>query len=850
MIPRRLRIRNFLSYRDCEVDLTGLRLAVLCGPNGNGKSALLDAMTWALWGEGRGRLEDDRIHLGEHDMLVDFEFESSGDLFKVIRKRTRGKASGSLEFLQVTPEGGRTTLTGGVVSETQAEIIRKLRMDYDTFVNSAFIAQGRANEFTKKRPAERKEVFRNVLGLERYQEVAEAAAERRKDAVAALKEIERNVGEAAGEIQHLPALRARLEQATAERETLEPDLKRLDAEVVELRQAAADHARLQREAVEALRTVDSLRETTERLAHTIGQLETELAAVQDQLDRAPEVRRAHALLEQLREEEQAMAALQQQGLALQATINEADRRISVERARIETDLKANQASLQAAEASAASLPALLQQQGALTGQQAEVQKLVDESEALEAKAADLRTRAAREGEKANEAARQNTALKEREAQLDTAEAACPVCLKPLAAGDMDHVREEYERQREELRGRYETCRAAKASALDEADRITAASTARRDDARRRETALRERERTLMAQLPAAQEAERALPALRETVAALAASLTAEDFAADARAERAAAAQQLKTLGYDGEGHAAVRAQLGQYAGLDADYRALVVAEERATATRERLVREREELAARRCELSEAEAKLIAARDSLAMAEDVGPRLSQVQDELDSVRRREAELLVNIGQAQARHEALTLLESKLAVAQDQVAEKKEEESVYGDLAKAFGRDGIQAMLIDQSLPRVEHTANDMLDRMTGGRIHVNLATQRQSASGKVTETLDIRISDEIGTRDYEMYSGGEAFRVDFALRIALARLLAERAGATLPTLIIDEGFGTQDAEGIDRLVQAITAVQDEFRLILVVTHIEDLKERFERRIEVTKDHAHGSLARVL
>jgi exonuclease SbcC len=96
----------------------------------------------------------------------------------------------------------------------------------------------------------------------------------------------------------------------------------------------------------------------------------------------------------------------------------------------------------------------------------------------------------------------------------------------------------------------------------------------------------------------------------------------------------------------------------------------------------------------------------------------------------------------------------------------------------------------------------------------------------------------------------MYSGGEAFRVDFALRIALARLLAERAGATLPTLIIDEGFGTQDAEGIDRLVQAITAVQDEFRLILVVTHIEDLKERFERRIEVTKDHAHGSLARVL
>ena len=102
-----------------------------------------------------------------------------------------------------------------------------------------------------------------------------------------------------------------------------------------------------------------------------------------------------------------------------------------------------------------------------------------------------------------------------------------------------------------------------------------------------------------------------------------------------------------------------------------------------------------------------------------------------------------------------------------------------------------------------------------------------------------ETLDINISDELGTRNYEMFSGGEAFRINFALRIALSRLLAKRAGAPLPTIIIDEGFGTQDAAGLERLKEAISSIQDDFEKILVITHIEDLQESFTVRIEVTK-----------
>jgi exonuclease SbcC len=157
----------------------------------------------------------------------------------------------------------------------------------------------------------------------------------------------------------------------------------------------------------------------------------------------------------------------------------------------------------------------------------------------------------------------------------------------------------------------------------------------------------------------------------------------------------------------------------------------------------------------------------------------------------------------------------------------------------ELADAFGSNGIPAMLIENALPELEQDANDLLSRMTDNSTQVTFVTQRQGKSGKAIETLDIKIADSAGTRPYEMFSGGEAFRINLAIRIALSRLLARRAGAELRFLLIDEGFGTQDAQGRDRLVEAIAAIADDFDKILVVTHIDELKDRFDVHIEVTK-----------
>ena len=100
-------------------------------------------------------------------------------------------------------------------------------------------------------------------------------------------------------------------------------------------------------------------------------------------------------------------------------------------------------------------------------------------------------------------------------------------------------------------------------------------------------------------------------------------------------------------------------------------------------------------------------------------------------------------------------------------------------------------------------------------------------------------MQILISDEIGTRSYETFSGGETFRVNFALRIALSKLLARRSGAPLPILFIDEGFGSQDAVGQERLKEAIQSIQGDFKKIIVITHIQDVKDSFPDRIEVIK-----------
>ena len=181
MIPIRLALRNFMCYREGELSFEGLHVACLCGDNGNGKSALLDAMTWSLWGKARAKTDDELIHLGRTEMEVEFEFailQKGLERYRVIRKRTKPRANRAghpLLDLQIAADQGFRSIAGNSIRETEQKIIEILHMDYDTFINSVFLLQGRADEFTKKEPYKRKEILGNILGLSRYDELEKLA---------------------------------------------------------------------------------------------------------------------------------------------------------------------------------------------------------------------------------------------------------------------------------------------------------------------------------------------------------------------------------------------------------------------------------------------------------------------------------------------------------------------------------------------------------------------------------------------------------------------------------------------------------------------------------------------------
>ncbi|HOA24034.1 MAG TPA: SMC family ATPase, partial [Aggregatilineales bacterium] len=248
-------------------------------------------------------------------------------------------------------------------------------------------------------------------------------------------------------------------------------------------------------------------------------------------------------------------------------------------------------------------------------------------------------------------------------------------------------------------------------------------------------------------------------------------------------------------------------------------------EERAEAQTSRL----DELCAMLDEISQE-------REVVALKEE---ELSSWEGRLQDLRDQSWQAQSMLGAAQQRLNTIATQRERRKQVLKQLDDLADEQGVYEQLRDAFGKDGIPAMIIEAAIPEIETEANELLARMTDGRMHVRFDTQREKVTGGFKETLDIKIADELGTRDYETFSGGEAFRVNFAIRLALSRLLARRAGAQLRTLIMDEGFGTQDAQGRERLVQAINAIRDDFDLILVITHIDELRDAFPVRIEVTK-----------
>jgi DNA repair protein SbcC/Rad50 len=225
------------------------------------------------------------------------------------------------------------------------------------------------------------------------------------------------------------------------------------------------------------------------------------------------------------------------------------------------------------------------------------------------------------------------------------------------------------------------------------------------------------------------------------------------------------------------------------------------------------------------------------------------QITEKEMQLTAFRTEEKEARNLLGQATELISRVTQVEKVLLQKKEEKISLQKEKENFEELSLAFGKKGIQAMIIETAIPEIEDEANNLLGKLTNGRMKVTFETQRETktkvvgADGEkthgITETLDIIISDEMGERPYENYSGGEQFRVNVAIRLALSKLLTRRAGAKLQFLVIDEGFGTQDQEGRTKVVEVLDTIKNDFEKILVITHLEELKEEFPTRIEVSK-----------
>jgi len=341
------------------------------------------------------------------------------------------------------------------------------------------------------------------------------------------------------------------------------------------------------------------------------------------------------------------------------------------------------------------------------------------------------------------------------------------------------------------------------------------------------------------------QAAKLMVGLQEEIKKLEKTIRVKDYAPEEQKRLKEFEGQIKNIGYDEERHRKLNRKIEELSNAPLEKAKLEEADKKIDSLKDELSELKENYQQKELNLKDLEKKIEKIGVELKELPSLKGKLVQEGQVLNSDQTLKDRILEERGGYQSKfNQCLKLGKEKKGISKE-LEKNKKEQNIYEKLIVAFGKNGIQALIIENVLPEIEEEANDLLAKLTNNSTRISIASLRDLKSGRMKETLDIKISDELATRDYEMYSGGEAFRIDFSLRIALSKLLTRRAGTKLRTLVMDEGFGTQDEKSIDKLVQAIQSISDDFDKILVITHLESLKEKFPTIIEVTKLPGIGS-----
>ncbi|MDD5370942.1 MAG: SMC family ATPase [Anaerolineaceae bacterium] len=848
MIPLHLRLSGFLSYREpVELDFTSFDLACISGSNGAGKSSLLDAITWALFGVARRR--DDAVINSRCDaaeVVIDFEYE--GGAYRIQRSKKRDK-SADLQFFVLALDGGWKPLTESSLRETERRIQDTLRMDYETFTNASFFLQGKADQFAQQRPSDRKRILSSILGLEVWETYRVAAYEHRKALEQEAGRVEGRLGEIDQELSEEKVRKKRLAELEGLLKTISQQRHTQEGAVENLRRLVASLEE-QRRLVDSLRTrLSGARQMLDKLARQLAERQAERQTHLHEVERSAQIEAAFADWQRCQKDLEKWEQLAQGFREQDKKRSEPVTEIEAERRRLVQERQALERDEGRVRAALVEEPTYRQQLTAIEQATRLARERIEHRAELDRQMRELhQTQADAKAENPRLKAEMDD-LVERIHLLEQASGACPTCGQPLTPEECQKMVVELREAGKVMGDRFR-----------ENTRLLKQYESRLRDLESEHTGLASAEKELREQMRQSDQVAGRLTAVQQLsgewdangavrLAEVNRVLESEAYAPEARALLDEINEGLKALGYDAAAHDATRkAELAgrksaeQLRQLELARAALAPLEREIAGLEAQVRTQSAEVESQQAAYDQATEKYTASSADL-------PDLEEAEALLMELREKENRLRMDVGAARQKVAVLKDLRARQAELIERRETLSTQVSRHKTLERAFSKDGVPALLIEQALPELESQANQILDRMSDGSMSVRFETQKEYKDknrADLKETLDIVISDGAGTRDLEMYSGGEAFRVNFAIRLALSRVLAQRAGARLQTLVIDEGFGSQDAQGRQRLIETINLVRRDFSKILVITHMEELKDAFPTRIEVEKTPQGSSL----
>jgi DNA repair protein SbcC/Rad50 len=797
MILRRLRLKNYRKYSSLDLEFpTGLVGVV--GRNGAGKTTLLEAVAFVLYGSEASRTKAKGVRndgAGKDDSCeVELEFSIGGEPYRIVRLLRGINETHQAEMYKAGDPAPIATGVSGVLSAVK----RLIGMDYSTFTRSVFSKQKEVNALSDARPDERRQTIRRMVGVETVTRARESAKAERK-----AKEAE--VAGARRAIEALPDKRKEIKDAI-------PRLKSARAEVQEKTKIAAAAAKLAKATGFHLNRLEEKRtaytEFDKKASGLSGDLRGAEKRQQKLRDEMVVLKEAKTKYDKLLPEDRKFALVRREKESFDRSLGKYEERVELERetAGLADEINSFKSQLEKARGAAEKL------KGA-SDKLRSTRLLEKEARFQLAKLQKERGNEQKNlGSAGSQVDRVKKALKDIQTLGPTGK--CPTCYRHL--GDsfeevVAHLRSELRRHTAAIDGTKKRIKEidAKMASINKqiADAVGQVKAA---------TKQAESSATARAEVTAAKEKyTRAVGIFRK------------------KSERL---KRLLSVHYDREKHRVIEEEYGRLSLLHDKAEALrqeigrsksVEIALKSTTTEANTLRGKiKELERRKLTLKFDPEEYVKAREANASA--------QAKDKTAAVAASNAK-----GELGRVEEIVRRLEDEIKRLEELRSRiSKDEESIQylGRIEAVL--DDFRSELINRIRPQIEEFASVLFDQVTEGRYPRIM----------LDEDYDISIHDGAGAFPIRRYSGGEEDLANLCLRLAISQIVADRAGANAATLVVlDEIFASQDIERRDRILRALSRLQETFQQIILITHMEDIHDRIPNVLFVRENAAHQAEA---